>query len=108
MKKIVFILAMASFVFIGGIASAQAHCGGDCGAGKKKICEKNLKSGEKGDCAEKCKKKCAKKAKKPCEKKLGEKKFSDRGSWIQKKPPCTKCKESERAWNRKNKMFFNE
>lgn len=88
MKTLLFTLTMALLTFGSfSTTSAFAHCGG-CGEGK--VCEKTL--GEKKPCV-----KCLKSGK-TCG--CGDKSAKHK-SHAEK--PCTKCEQSEAAWNKKNK-----
>lgn len=93
MKKLVFALIAASFVFIGGIATASAHCGGCAEKSHKKVCTKCIES-EKP-----CK--CAKKGKKPCSKMIGDHKGEK---------PHRMHKDGMHKWQAKKQgdIFFNE
>lgn len=94
MKKLLFLIAISSFVFVGSMNIASACSGkpcAKCAQSEKQPCEKCLEAGK--PCA-----KCAGKTKKPCEKTLG------------KKEPCQKYLQSEQKPRRTNptNIFFNE
>jgi hypothetical protein len=94
MKKLLFLIAMSSFVFIGSVNIASACAGkpcAKCAQSHTKPCEKCLNAGK--PCT-----KCAGKTKKPCEKVLD------------KEKPCYKCQQSEQKPRRTNptNIFFNE
>lgn len=93
MKKLLFLIAVSSFVFMGSVNIATACAGkpcAKCAQSQQKPCEKSLKSGKP------CK--CAGKSNKPCEKMLG------------KKKPCYKSLHNKQKPARTNptNIFFNE